>query len=144
VISDADRQLLARHLAAENEHRMDDTLATLTEDCVFDDRGLGRVWHGREGARAYYDMWWSGFGATVHTERRHYTDAGAAIVETRFRGVHEGTFLGIVPTGRAVDVELAIFIELRDGLMTGERFYWDVTSLLRQLGVTELPPAIAG
>ena len=144
MISDTDRQLLARHLAAENEHRMDDTLATLTEDCVFDDRGLGRVWHGREGAREYYDMWWSGFGATVHTERRHYTDDGAAIVETHFRGVHEGEFLGIPPTGREVDVELAIFIELRDGLMTGERFYWDVTGLLRQLGVTELPPALAG
>jgi steroid delta-isomerase-like uncharacterized protein len=144
VISDADRQLLARHLTAENEHRMDDTLATLTEDCVFDDRGLGRVWHGREGAREYYDMWWSGFGATVHTERRHYTDEGAAIVETHFRGVHEGTFLGIPATAREVDVELAIFIELRDGLMTGERFYWDVTRLLRQLGVTEIPPVLAG
>ena len=144
MISDADRQLLARHLAAENEHRMEDTLATLTEDCVFDDRGLGRMWHGREGAREYYDMWWSGFGATVHTERRHYTDEGAAIVETHFRGVHEGTFLGIPPTGRAVDVELAIFIELREGLMTGERFYWDLTSLLRQLGVTEVPPPLGG
>jgi steroid delta-isomerase-like uncharacterized protein len=144
VISDADRDLLARHLAAENEHRMEDTLATLTEDCVFDDRGLGRVWHGRDGAREYYDMWWSGFGATVHTERRHYTDAGAAVVETHFRGRHEGAFLGIAPTGREVDVELAIFIELRDGLMTGERFYWDVTSLLRQLGTTEIPPALAG
>jgi steroid delta-isomerase-like uncharacterized protein len=144
VISDSDRQLLARHLAAENEHRMDDTLATLTEDCVFDDRGLGRVWHGREGAREYYDMWWSGFGATVHTERRHYTDDGAAIVETYFRGVHEGEFLGIPPTGREVDVELAIFIELRDGLMTGERFYWNVASLLRQLGVTTLAHELAG
>jgi steroid delta-isomerase-like uncharacterized protein len=134
VISDADRALLRRHLDAENGHRMDDTLATLTEDCVFDDRALGRAWHGHAGAREYYDMWWSGFGATVHTERRHYTDDGAAIVETHFRGTHVGPFLGVAPTGRDVDVELAIFIELRDGLMTGERFYWDVGTLLRQLG----------
>lgn len=141
MVSDAYRKLLARHLTAENEHRMEDTLATLTEDCVFDDRGLGRVWHGREGAREYYDMWWKAFGVTVHTERRHYTDEGAAVVETHFRGRHDGTFLGIAPTGREVDIELAIFIELRDGLMTGERFYWDTASLLRQLDVTELPPA---
>lgn len=140
MISDAERALLARHLAAENEHRMDDTLATLTQDCVFDDRALGRVWRGHAGARAYYEMWWSGFGTTVHTERRHYTDDGAAIVETHFRGTHVGAFLGVPPTGRDVDVELAIFIELRDALMTGERFYWDVGTLLRQLGV-EVPPS---
>lgn len=144
MISDADRALLARHLAAENEHRMEDTLATLTPDCVFDDRALGRVWNGHPGARAYYEMWWSGFGATVHTERRHYTVDGAAIVETHFRGTHVGPFLGVAPTGRDVDVELAIFIELRDGLMTGERFYWDVGSLLRQIGVGDAPAVPAG
>jgi hypothetical protein len=49
--SEALAELLRRHLEAENARCMDDTLATLTEDCVFDDRALGRVFHGRDGAR---------------------------------------------------------------------------------------------
>ncbi len=36
-------QLVATHLAAENEHRLEDTLATLHEDCLFEDRALGQV-----------------------------------------------------------------------------------------------------
>ncbi len=49
------------------------------------------------------------------------------------------SFLGIEPTGRQVDIPTAIVVTFRDGLMAGERMYWDVTTLLRQLGVPSLP-----
>ena len=35
-------QLLRRHMEAENAHWMKETLATLTEDCLFEDMALGR------------------------------------------------------------------------------------------------------
>ena len=128
------REILARHLDAENNHRLQDTLDTLTPDCLFDDRGLGEVFHGREEAGLHYRMWWEGFGATVHTEQRHYPRPDLAVVETMFRGVHNGNFLGVEATGRPVALRLAIFIDLRDGLLAGERFYWDRAGLLAQLG----------
>lgn len=139
MISDAYRELLATHLEAENDHRLEDTLATLTEDCVFDDRALGRVFRGREGAGEYYRMWWEAFGQTVHTEHHYYPEPELAVVETRFRGTHVGDFLGIAPTGRDIDLPIAIFIDLKDGLMAGERFYWDRATLMSQLGVERIP-----
>jgi steroid delta-isomerase-like uncharacterized protein len=135
MLSPANRDVLLRHVTAETEHRMEETLATLSADCVFDDRAFGRVWRGREGARAYYRMWWDGFGIKPVGSTRHAPSDDRLIVETRFQGRHVGAFLGVPPTGREVDVPIAIFVEFGGGLMTGERFYWNLGTLLQQIGV---------
>jgi steroid delta-isomerase-like uncharacterized protein len=134
MTSEALAELLGRHLEAENARRMDDTLATLTEDCVFDDRALGRVFLGRDGARDYYRIWWDAFAPTVTPEQLYWRDDGGIVAETRFRGVHSGPYLGIEPTGREIDVPVVILAHFADGLMAGERFYYDVATIGRQLG----------
>jgi steroid delta-isomerase-like uncharacterized protein len=136
------QKVLIAHVEAETAHRMDDTLATLTEDCVCDDRALGRVWHGREGARDYYRMWWDGFAIKPEGSTRFTPSGDILIVETRFVGTHQGTFLGIAPTGKPVDVPMAIFVSFAGGLMSGERFYWNPADLMAQVGV-EIPFALA-
>jgi steroid delta-isomerase-like uncharacterized protein len=136
---EAYQQLLRRHMQAENAHQMEETLATLTPDCLFEDLALGQVFRGHAGAREYYRMWWDAFSTTAHPEHVYYTDQDFAVAEVRFQGVHTGSFLGVKPTGREVDIPTAIFVTFRDGLMAGERMYWDVATLLRQLGVSSLP-----
>jgi hypothetical protein len=78
--------LLRRHMTAENAHDLDGTLATLTEDCLFDDRALGQTFPDHAGAAAYYRMWWDGFDVEVSSETLHWTTDGLAVAETRFRG----------------------------------------------------------
>jgi len=51
MVSKEELALVDRHLAAENEHRMDDTLATLHPACVFEDMAMPKVYRGRQGAR---------------------------------------------------------------------------------------------
>jgi steroid delta-isomerase-like uncharacterized protein len=136
--AEAYQQLLRTHMQAENAHRMEQTLATLTPDCVFEDMALRQVFRGHAGAREYYQTWWDAFSTTAHPERV-LTDQDFAVAEVRFQGVHTGSFLGIAPTGREVDLPTAIFVSFRDGLMAGERMYWDLTTLLRQLDVPALP-----
>lgn len=131
--------LVSIHLAAENEHRMEDTLETLHPDCVFEDVAMERVYKGREGARQYYDQWWKAFDLTVKGKKRHFTDEGLMIAETSYVGRHVGDFFGIAPTQRPIEIRLAVIIGFRDGLMDGERFYYDLAGLLRQLGVKSLP-----
>jgi steroid delta-isomerase-like uncharacterized protein len=141
MLSPENMEVLLRHVKAETEHRMEDTLATLTEDCVFEDLAFGKVWRGREGARDYYHLWWDAFGVTPHTSGHHVPNPDTLIVETRFKGRHKGTFLGVPPTGREVDVPMTIFVTMSKGLMTGERFYWNLGTLLEQIGV-KLPVAL--
>jgi len=129
--------LLDRHLEAENGHRLPETLATLTADCVFIDTALGQRWTGHNGAAAHYTMWWDAFDVEVTGERLHLAE-NSAVAETTWRGSHIGEFLAIAPTGRTVELAVAVVIDFRDGLMAGERFYWDRARLLEQLDVVQL------
>ena len=134
------RRILDAHLEAENAHNIAGTLATLTQDCLFEDVPLGQVYRGHDGAERYYRIWWDAFSTTALPETLYLTPQGVAVAEVRFRGVHTGPFLGIEPTSREVDLPTAIVVTFRDGLMAGERMYWDMGTLLRQLGVAALPP----
>ena len=129
---DATVSLLARHLEAENGHRLVDTLATLSEDCVFSDVALGQTFCGHSGAATYYRMWWDAFDMEVAPERLHLA-GGTAVAETTWRGTHVGDFLGIAATGKTIDLPVIIVVELRDGLMASERLFWDRLSLFDQL-----------
>ena len=132
-----------RHLAAENAHRIEETLAELHPDCVFEDLPLGQTYRGRVGAEAYYRLWWDALDLEVKGERRHWSEDGAfMIAQARYQVVHRGRFLDYSPSGRPVDLPLAVVIPFRDGLMAGERFYYDLATLLRQIGV--LPAIGAG
>jgi len=138
LISQQYKDLLKRHLQAENAHKLGETLATLSEDCVFDDKALGKVFHGQEGAAKYYKAWWEAFEMTVHTESRYYPEPELVIVETHFKGKHVGDFFGLKATNREIDLPIAIFITLKNGLMAGERFYWDKATLAAQLDLSTL------
>lgn len=143
---DARQALIRRHLAAENAHRMDDTLATLHPDCLFEDVAMQRIFRGHAGAHEYYRMWWDGLGIVVtpaEDDRRMWTDDGSYVAETRFTGVHVGPFLGVPATGRTVSFRFAVFVPFRDGLMAGERFYY-LDGLLAQLGAGRPEPIRRG
>lgn len=131
--------LVNTHLAAENDHRLQDTLATLHEECIFEDRTLNQIFHGRKEAGEYYTYWWNTFDLIVKGEKRHWTTEGSMIAETHYQGTHIGEFLGIPPTGQPVDFPVAVIITFRDSLMAGERFYYDLATILRQLGVDQIP-----
>ncbi len=126
--------VLHQHLAAESVFDMEGTLATLTEDCLFEDVPTGEVHRGREGVRVYYREWWTAFGIVPQDIRSYTVSENFLIVETRFVGTHRGSYRGAAATGKPLNLPVAIFISLRDGLMSGERFYYDRATLLAQIG----------
>jgi predicted ester cyclase len=69
---------------------------------------------------------------------RRWTEDGTYIAEAQYRGRHIGRFLGIEPTGREIGFRFVVILGFRDGLMAGERFYYDLAHLPRQLGVERL------
>jgi steroid delta-isomerase-like uncharacterized protein len=127
------RAVLQLHVTAETAFDMEGTLATLTDDCLFEDMPTGTVYRGRDGVRAYYQEWWSAFGNVPSSSRLYVPADDGLIVETRFIGRHVGTYRGAAASGRQIDLPVAIFVSFRDGLMAGERFYYDRLSLLSQI-----------
>jgi len=51
------KEMLRRHLEAETVFDMEQTLSTLTEDCVFEDMPSGETFQGKDAVRAYYSEW---------------------------------------------------------------------------------------
>ena len=102
--------ILYRHVSAETAFDMEGTLATLTEDCLFEDVPSGEAHRGREAVRAYYREWWDAFGNVPSGSRLYVPSGDCLIVETRFVGTHRGTYRGTAATGRPIDLPLAIFV----------------------------------
>ena len=138
--------LIRRHLEAENAHDLDGTLATLHPECRFDDFATGQSWCGHEGAAAHYRQWWTTFDVEVRRGegQRAYTTADDCYIgEATWHGRQVGRFLGIEPTGRRIVQPFIVILTFRDGLMLGERFHYDLASLVRQIGADPIP-ALAG
>jgi steroid delta-isomerase-like uncharacterized protein len=133
-LSPQNAKILIDHVNAESAFDMDATLATLTSECVFEDVPTGESYRGHEGVRAYYQEWWDAFGNTPVGSKRYTPNENCLIVETHFVGTHRGTYRGIAATGRAINLPVVIVVSFKDGLMSGERFYYDSATLLRQIG----------
>ena len=125
---------LTAHLEAEGRHDMDSTLATLHPDCVFVDEPLGMRFVGHQGAAEHYSMWWQAFANTLDGGSLHWVADDLVIGDSTFVGAHRGAFAGIAATGRQVRLPFVVFVRFRDGLLAGERFVYDLNTLLGQIG----------
>jgi Predicted ester cyclase len=68
---------------------------------------------------------------------------GTRIVQiTRLKGTHFGHFFSLPPSGRHVEVEVALLMFVEKGLVTEERRIYDFTGLLVQTGVLKAKPTV--
>jgi steroid delta-isomerase-like uncharacterized protein len=141
-MSEHHKELLKRHLMAENSHDLDGTLATLHPGCIFRDHATGQVWHGRDGAADHYRQWWNAFDVAVTRgagQSSWWASETAYVAEATWQGPHIGPFLGIEATRRVITQPFLVVVGFKDGLMNGETFYYDLGSIARQLGVERFP-----
>jgi ketosteroid isomerase-like protein len=68
------------------------------------------------------------------------------IIEVPIRGTNTGPFVTpageIAPTGRTVKVPFSTFLQIRGGKVAKVRHYYDIASLMSQLGIS--PEIMAG
>jgi steroid delta-isomerase-like uncharacterized protein len=76
---------------------------------------------------AFPDFW-------LRERGRHHAE-NSVIVECMFGGTQEGVFAGIAPTGRKMEVASVLVFEFEDDGLVCERVYFDLATVLRQLGV---------
>ena len=94
---------------------------------------------GVESGMAVAELFASAFPDARVTVDRVFTSGNTAVAECTGRGTHRGDFLGIAPTNRQVSLKICNVIELRDGLIYREREYFDMATVLGQIGATNLP-----
>ena len=133
-------EVVRRHMASENEHDFDTTIATFVHP-RYELIPTGQIFDGEDEVRAYF----AGSRRTFEDQRNepialHATDTGV-FAEFWLLGTHTGPLLGHAATGREIRVRMVAFFEFApadshrpDGIVC-ERVYYDLLSILRQLGL---------
>jgi steroid delta-isomerase-like uncharacterized protein len=132
--------LVREHMESENVHRFDVTMGTFHHP-RYEIVPTGEVHDGEEAVQRYFED-----TRTAFPDQRnelialHHAD-DAVIVEFWLRGTHDGPLRGIPPTGKAFECRCTAFFLFEEDRLVGERVYFDVATILGQLGLAGVPDA---
>jgi steroid delta-isomerase-like uncharacterized protein len=128
--------IVDRHFAAENAHDVDATLATYTDDIIWDDvtHPLSPV-HGKEAVGAVYtDILAAIPDVSFDSTLRFNSEDGEWVLDISTVSGHvEGEWAGIAGDGAPVEIRLLHLFRLRDGLIAYENAWFDSAAVLRQV-----------
>jgi uncharacterized protein (TIGR02246 family) len=131
--------LLQRRHDAWDAHDAAALAATHTETGVVVSP-TGGVLEGRADIERVYRLWFSAFPDIQFTDDDVLLDGNRVAQIARLSGTHAGEFFGMAPTGRHVEVQVALVMTLEDGLVREERRIYDFTGVLIQVGVLKAKP----
>jgi len=126
--------VIDRHFAAKNAHDVEATLATYTEDIVWDDvTHSGSPFRGKQAvAEAYGGILQAIPDLNLRSVLRF--QCGEHVVdESMLSGHVVGEFAGIAGGGAPVSFRLLHVFDLRDGLIARENAWFDSAAVVRQV-----------
>ena len=83
----------------------------------------------------------AGFPDLQYRINRTLSSGGTIVIECTLSGTHKGSFAGVAPTDKRIDVPAAFCLEMADGKLTDCRSYFDTVTLMEQIGAIPLPSA---
>jgi steroid delta-isomerase-like uncharacterized protein len=136
MTADEIRQIVHQHLAAEARHDAAAAAATYAAHGYYHHVPLGLRLEGREAVAAGYASSFAAFPESEVVNDGEAVDGNIYVHWGRFRATVAGSWLGLPPTNRRLDLPFAVVIEVRDGRMVGETLYYDLDTLCAQSGHT--------
>lgn len=105
---------------------------------VNDHSPLGEV-RGRDQLKAQIESIRGAFEDFSATVEDTVAEGDTVAMRVTLRGVHEGAFMGVEPTGTEVEVENMVFTRIEDGVIAERWVQPDMLGLMQQLGAVDLP-----
>lgn len=128
-------EVFARHCEAEAANDVEAILDTLTDDAEHDVVGdPSGVLHGRDAIAKRYTELFASLAEDRMESVRRYHGEGFFVDESRYVGRVIGPFLGFPGGNTPVDFRILHVCEFRDGRMSRENVWFDVGSIVAQLG----------
>jgi len=128
--------IIERHFAAENAQDVEATLATYTDDIVWDDvTHPDAPFHGKEEVGAVYSSIIDAIpDVNLRSVRRLTGEDGRFVVdESILTGHVHGEWSGMAGGGAPVEVRILHIFEIRDGLISYENAWFDAAEVRRQI-----------
>lgn len=131
------KRLWQKHVLAENRRSIEGLLATLCAEPVYEVMATGEKHVGREGVAAFYSGLFEAMPDVTFDLKNVYIGENGVVEESVLVGMHTGPLFNIPATGRPVHLPLTIVFPMLNGEILGERLYFDMDSLNRQLGLRD-------
>lgn len=133
-----------RHVGAELAGDLDTTMATMSDDPHLNHVPTMAGGVGREGVRGFYRDHLVGkfFPPDVRMTSVSRTVGDSQIVEEIYISFTHTTVIdwllpGVAPTGKPVEMAVAVVVGFKDGRITHEHIYWDQAGVLVQIGLID-------
>jgi carboxymethylenebutenolidase len=136
--------LFQRHVNAELAGDLDTTMATMTDDPHLHNvpSMIGGV--GRDGVRAFYrdhlvgkffppDVTMTDVSRTVGSDQV----VDEVVISFTHTTPIDWLLPGVPPTGKRVEMAVAVIVGFKDGKISHEHIYWDQASVLVQIGLLD-------
>lgn len=123
---------------AFNKRDWDRMLASVARDAKWTDVPLAKSYDGQDGCRRFFSGWVDAFKDAKIEVKNIVASGNTMVCEFIGRGTHTGTLNGphgsLAPTNRRLEMPFVEIWEMRNGMVTAGRTYYDVATMLRQLG----------
>jgi steroid delta-isomerase-like uncharacterized protein len=111
----------------------------VSPDAIFHVPGRPEPMRGPVGYIAIIGMMRSGFPDIQWTLEEMIAEGDMVAARFIMRGTHRGTFFGVPPTGKSIQVQAMNFYRLSNGQIVEERGQPDMLGLLQQIGAVPEP-----
>jgi len=137
--SDGDAAIAEKLIAAWNSHSPDKMIPLFTADVFYEDVAFGEVSHGSAELRKFAASEFEGVPDLELKLLRANVHGGHGTVEWMFSGTDKDVF----KTGKKFSVRGVSVIEVRDGKIARCLDFYDVATIMRQVGLLPTPPSDA-
>ncbi len=128
-------------LQAYNDKDWNKVRALVTDNVVYDEKATNRRIQGPGQVIESWQGWATAFPDSKGTVVNTYEHGNTAIQEVVWKGTHTGplhTPNGVVPaTNKGINVSACQVIKVENGKVTSYVHYFDMLTLLTQIGVTK-------
>ena len=134
VIQD-NRRIWQRYRLAENRRNIDEVLETLCGEPVYKLMATSVTFKGHQQVSDFYARLFTGIPEAHFEVVNVFVGEEGVVEEVILRGTQSGPVFGVAPTHREIALPLAIVYAISRGQILGVRWYFDLASLARELGV---------
>ncbi len=125
---------------AYGDKNWDAVRAALAPSFVYDEVATHRKLQGVAEVVACWQGWATALPDSKATFHRALVSGTTVVLEVTWRGTHKGPLdIGgtpIAPTGKSMELRACQVVEIADGKAQSMRQYFDMATLLQQLGIT--------
>jgi steroid delta-isomerase-like uncharacterized protein len=135
----AQTSILNEYTAAWNSHDTEKVVSFFTDDCVYEELGIGVIKRGKEELRAFINSFFAAFPDTNFELKSSFISGNWYCGEWVWTGTHKGDMAGLLATGKRFSIRGVSVGELKEGEIKRNSDYYNKMDLLQQLGIKLVP-----